>query len=298
MKIIKTSRTSTQILYLFVIPALAIYLVFFVWPIIVGLYYSLTSWDGMAKQKTFVWLKNYIAIFKDQYALIATKNTLIYTFVVTTFSNVIGLILALMLEKRSQINNLFRTIFFMPAVLSPVVASFIWKYMYAPETGVINLILRAINGDFLVNDWLGNPNLALMSIMLVPLWQWGGNVMIVYLAGLMNIPEELYDSAQIDGASYLQRLRAITLPMLRPALTFNLIISTIGSLKTFDFIFIMTNGGPGFCTEVLTLQVYKFMVYTAKFGYGSAIAAMLTILIVIFTLVELKLLTRNEEGYY
>jgi len=297
MKTKTVSRNSAQILYFFVVPALLIYLFFFILPMFVGLYYSFTDWDGMSKVKKFVGLKNYIAIFQDQYARSATKNTLIYTVVVTFFSNLIGLILALMLERRSRVNNVFRTIFFVPAVLSPVVASFIWKYMYAPETGVINLLLQVFNANFLINDWLGNPSLALISVMIVPLWQWGGNVMIVYLAGLMNIPKELYDSAKIDGASYRQNLRFITLPMLRPALTFNIIISTIGSLKTFDFIFIMTNGGPGFTTEVLTLQVYKYMVYTAKFGYGSAIAVMLTVLIVLFALTELKILSLNEEGY-
>ena len=121
--------------------------------------------------------------------------------------------------------------------------------------------------------------------------------MIVFLAGLMNIPEEYYESAKIDGASYLQRLAHITMPGLRPAIVFNLVISTIGSFKTFDFIFIMTYGGPGFTTEVLTLQIYKHALYTAKFGYGSAVAVMLTVLIVLFTIVELKVLTRNEESY-
>jgi ABC-type sugar transport system permease subunit len=169
--------------------------------------------------------------------------------------------------------------------------------MYSPESGVINSLLNSAGLPALAKDWLGNPKLALMSVMLVPLWQWGGNVMIVYLAGLMNIPGEYSDSARIDGASYLQKLRHITLPLLRPAFIFNIIISTIGSFKTFDFIFILTYRGPGFTTEVLTLQVYKYALYTAKFGYGSALAAMLTIMIVIFSIVELKVLTKGEEKY-
>jgi raffinose/stachyose/melibiose transport system permease protein len=262
-----------------------------------GLYYSMTDWDGMAKVKNFVGLKNYAAIFNDTETLRATKNTLIYTVIVTFMSNLIGLVLALMLEKSSGINNIFRTIFFTPAVLSPVVASFVWKYMYSPESGVINSLLRLIGAGGLSQDWLGNPKLALWSVMLVPLWQWGGNVMIVFLAGLTNIPTEFNEAATIDGVSYLQRVRHITLPLLRPAIVFNIIISTIGSFKTFDFIFILTNGGPGFFTEVLTLRVYNFTVYTSKFGYGSAVAVLLTILVVIFSLTELKLLTRNSERY-
>lgn len=286
-----------RVLALFIIPALAIYLFFFIFPMFSGLYYSLTDWDGMAKTKNFVGIANYVAVFKDPYALTATVNTLIYTVVVTLFSNLIGLTLALLLERRSPINNVFRTIYFTPAVLSPVVASFIWKYMYAPESGVINSLLQVVGADTFAQDWLGNPKLALASVMIVPLWQWGGNVMIVYLAGLMNIPGEYADSARIDGATYLQKLRHITFPLLRPAFIFNIIISTIGSFKTFDFIFILTYGGPGFTTEVLTLQVYKYTLYTAKFGYGSALAVILTIMIVIFSIVELKILTRREEKY-
>ncbi|OHD81876.1 MAG: hypothetical protein A3J97_02125 [Spirochaetes bacterium RIFOXYC1_FULL_54_7] len=293
----KSRRTSENILYLFLIPALVVYLFFYVYPMFTGLYYSLTDWDGMAKQKIFIGFRNYLDIFRDQYTRTATMNSLIYTVVVTFLSNIIGLVLALMLERRSNINNVFRSIFFVPAVLSPVVAAFIWKYMYSPQSGAINSLLRVAGLEILSRDWLGDPHLAMASVMLVPLWQWGGNVMIVFLAGLMNIPEEHHESAKIDGASYMQRLVHITLPGLRPAIIFNLIISTIGSFKTFDFIFILTYGGPGFTTEVLTLQIYKHALYTAKFGYGSAVAVMLTLLIVLFTIAELKLLTRNEEGY-
>lgn len=291
------STRKERILVLFILPALTIYLFFFIFPMFSGLYYSLTDWDGMAKTRNFVGLANYLNVFKDPYALTATINTVIYTVVVTTLSNVIGLFLALLLERRSTANNLFRTVYFIPAVLSPVVASFVWKYMYAPESGVINSLLQVVGLRGLAQDWLGNPKLALISVMIVPLWQWGGNVMIVFLAGLMSIPGEFADSARIDGASYLQKLWHVTFPLLRPAFVFNLVISTIGSFKTFDFIFILTYGGPGFTTEVLTLQVYKYTLYTAKFGYGSAMAVMLTIMIVIFCIVELKLLTRGEEKY-
>jgi ABC-type sugar transport system permease subunit len=293
----KRSHQRDQVLVFFILPAIAVYLCFYILPMIAGLYFSLTDWNGMSKVRNFIGLANYVEVFRDKYALTATQNTLIYTVVVTFFSNAIGLVLALLLERTSRFNKFVRTVYFTPAVLSPVVASFIWKYMYAPESGVLNSLFRAIGLGALANDWLGNPSLALISVMLVPLWQWGGNVMIVYLAGLMNIPAEYADAARIDGASYVQKLRHITFPLLRPAFVFNIIISTIGSLKTFDFIFILTYGGPGFTTEVLTLQVYKYALYTAKLGYGSALAVMLTIMIVIFSIVELKLLTRGEEKY-
>ncbi|MCL5071691.1 MAG: sugar ABC transporter permease [Actinobacteria bacterium] len=270
---------------------------FFIYPMINGLYFSTTDWNGVAKVKHFVGLKNYIAIFNDAETIRAIKNTLIYTVAVTSFSIIIGLILALALERRSKINNIYRTIFFIPAVLSPVVASFIWKYMYSPESGVINSVLKVLGLNSLAQDWLGNPKLALMSVMLVPIWQWGGNVMVVFLAGLMNIPDEYYEASTIDGVSYLQRIRYITLPLLKPSMVFNVVISTIGSLKTFDFIFILTNGGPGFFTEVLTLRVYNFTLYTSRFGYGSAVATVLTLLVIIFSLTELKILTRNSERY-
>lgn len=289
---------SERVLYLFVLPAMAIYLFFYVYPMFQGLYYSMTDWKGFGDVKHFVGLKNYGHVLTDRHIITAIKNTFIYTIVVTSLSNLAGLILALLVEQRSRTINAFRTIFFTPAVLSPVVVSFVWKYMYAPDSGVLNTVFRLAGLGGLTQDWLGNPNLALSSVMLVPLWQWGGNIMIVYLAGLINIPSEYYEASTIDGVSYLQRLRYITFPLLLPALTFNLVISTIGSFKTFDFIFIMTNGGPGWSTEVLTLTIYNYTVYSPQFAYGSAVATLLTIFVVIFCLIELKILSRRQITSY
>lgn len=286
-------KRQNRKLFLFIMPALIIYLTFYIIPMFNGLYYSMTDWNGMSPTKKFVGLSNYAKIFTDAETLKAVSNTLIYTIVVTSLSIVIGFVLALALEKASRMNYVYRTIIFAPAVLSPVVASFIWKYMYSPNSGIINTILQGIGLDFLKKDWLGNPKLALYSVMLVPLWQWGGNVMIVFLAGLMNISPDYYDAAAIDGVNGWQKVRYIIIPLIKPAIVFNVIISTIGSLKTFDFIFIMTNGGPGFSSEVLTLRIYKYMLYTPKFGYGSAVAVMLTAIVVIFSLVEYRLLSKD-----
>ena len=284
-------------LVLFIVPALAVYLFFFITPMLLGIYYSFTDWDGLSPYSNFIGLSNYFAIFRDQNTMRAVGNTLIYTIVVTSLSIVIGFIFALLVEKATRGNRIFRTLIFIPAIMSPVVASFIWRYMYSPHIGVINSVLRAVGLDFLANDWLGDPRLALMAVMVVPLWQWGGNVMIVFLAGLMNISPEYHEAGKMDGASKLQEIRHITLPLLRPALVFNVVISTIGSFRTFDFIFILTNGGPGFFTEVLTLRVYKYMLYTTRFGYGSAIAMLLTLLMITFALTELWLINRKANEY-
>jgi len=288
---------SERILYLFILPAMLIYLFLYVYPMFQGLYYSTTDWNGFAPRKNFIGLKNYADIFKDTHVLTAIRNTFVYTVVVTFLSNLLGLILALMLEEPSRWTKTFRTLFFIPAVLSPVVVSFVWKYMYSPNSGVINSLFRLAGMNGLAQDWLGNPHLALPSVMLVPLWQWGGNVMVVFLAGLVNIPTEYYESGHVDGVNYLQRFRFITWPLLRPSVVFNLVISTIGSFKTFDFIFIMTNGGPGYLTEVLTLTVYNYTLYTAKFGYGTAVAALLTLFVVLVCIIELRVLSRNSESY-
>lgn len=289
---------ADRVLYLFVVPAMAVYLFFYVYPMFQGLYYSLTDWAGYGSVKHFVGLRNYRHILSDPHILTSLGNTFIYTLVVTSLSNLVGLVLALMVERRSRVNNAFRTLFFTPAVLSPVVVSFVWKYMYAPASGVINTLLHVFGLGALAQDWLGNPHLALGSVMLVPLWQWGGNVMVVFLAGLINVPNEYYEAATIDGVSYIQRLRHITFPLLMPAFTFNLVISTIGSFKTFAFIFIMTDGGPGWSTEVLTLTVYNYTVYSPQFAYGSAVAVLLTAFVVIFCLIELKLLSRGDVSYF
>lgn len=284
-------------LTLFLIPAALIYTTFFIWPMINGIAYSLTDWDGFAAERNFIGLQNYSDFLQDERALTATRNTLVYTLFVTTLSNVIGLVLALALVDERRRNRVFRTLIFIPAVLSPVVVSFIWRYMYTPNSGVINSLLRVIGLDGWTRDWLGDPNLALLSVMIVPLWQWGGNVMIVYLAGLVGIPREMYESADMDGASWLRKTWHLTFPMLKPAFVFNIVISTIGSLKTFDFIFILTNGGPGYVSETLTLRVYNYTVYTTQFGYGTAVATVLTLIVVLITTAELRLLRAGRTLY-
>jgi len=285
-------------LYLFVLPALAVYLYFYIYPMFQGLYLSLTDWTGYGEAKRFVGLRNYLHVLADRHILAAIRNTFVYTVVVTTLTNFMGLVLALMLERQSKLNHVYRTLVFTPAVLRPVVVSFVWKYMYAPTSGVINTLFSFLGLAGARQDWLGNPHLALASVMFVPIWQWGGNAMIVYLAGLSSIPTEYHEAATIDGASYLQRLRAVTLPLLVPALTFNVVVSTIGSFKTFDFIFIMTNGGPGWSTEVLTLTVYNYTLYSPHAAYGTAVATLLTVFVVIVCLTELKLLTRRVSSFF
>jgi len=288
-------RTQNIKLLLFTAPALAVYTAIFVIPMLIGIYYSFTNWNGMSPTMEFVGFRNYISFFSDVETMRALQNTLIYTIFVTSASLLLGFILALALERGTRGNRIMRTLIFIPAVMSPVVASFIWQYMYSPTSGVINSIFRALGLTGLINDWLGDPDLALISVMIVPLWQWAGNIMIVFLAGLMGVSTDYHDAASIDGVNWWQRIRYITIPLIKPAMVFNVVISTIGSLKTFDFILIMTNGGPGYFTEVLTLRVYKYMVYTPRFGYGSAIAVILTLLVAVFALTEYKLLTRESK---
>jgi raffinose/stachyose/melibiose transport system permease protein len=189
-----------------------------------------------------------------------------------------------------------RAVFFAPVVVSPVMVAFLWKYMYNPAPGAgLNGILGAIGLGGLRQDWLGNPNLALWSVAAMVIWQNAGYSMVVFLAGLEGIPAELKEAAMIDGAGPLARFRHITWPLLAPAATINVMLSTIGGLKLFDQVFAATNGGPGYATETLSTVLYKDAFVFNRYGYSTAVALVLALFVAAVSLVQMRYLRSREE---
>ena len=308
------SRKDKVVLVLMLGVPLALDLAFIWLPTLATVALSFTKWTGVNEIHFFTPCKppavpglpqpgcyfgvqNYVqaaTVYPDFWP--AVRHNAIWLGVFIVIATPLGILFAVILDKGIRGSRIYQSVLFLPVMLSLALIGIIWELIYSSNYGLINTVIGHNRNDNLI-DWLGNPHLALPSVMLVPLWQWGGNVMIVFLAGLMIIPSEYYESARVDGVNYLQRFRYVTWPLLRPAVVFNLVISTIGSFKTFDFIFIMTNGGPGYLTEVLTLTVYNYTLYTARFGYGTAVGALLTVFVVVFCIVELRVLSRNSEGY-
>jgi raffinose/stachyose/melibiose transport system permease protein len=278
----------------FAVPALLVYAVVVLYPSIAGILYAFTDWSGIGS-KSFNGLANFRALFRDDRAVGALRNTLLLTVAIVIVQNGIGLLLALGVRARVKSRTVLRVIFFAPVVVSPVMIAFLWKYVYnpAPNAG-LNGILGALGLGGLRQDWLGNPSLAIWSVAGMVIWQYAGYSMVIFLAGLEGIPAELHEAALIDGAGRFQRFRYVTWPLLAPSLTINVMLSTIGGLKLFDQVYAATGGGPGYSSETLSTVLYKQAFVYGKYGYSTAIALVLALFVAAVSLVQIAYLRGRE----
>jgi raffinose/stachyose/melibiose transport system permease protein len=282
--------------WLFAAPALVIYALVTLYPSTVGAGSAFTDWSGVGEQRSFVGLANFKQLVHDDQALGALRNTLLLTIAIVVVQNGIGLLLALGVHTTIKSRMVLRVIFFAPVVVSPVMVAFLWKYVYnpAPDAG-LNGLLGALGLDSLQQDWLGNPSLALWSVAAMVVWQNAGYSMVIFLAGLEGVPADLNEAATIDGAGRFSRFRYVTWPLLAPATTINLMLSTIGGLKLFDQIFAATNGGPGYATETLSTVLYKQAFVFGRFGYSTAVALVLALFVAAVSLVQIRYLRARED---
>lgn len=279
----------------FVLPALLVYAAIVLYPSVAGAVYAFTDWKGIGGEKAFVGFDNFSDLLSDDRAIGSLRNTLLLTLAIVVVQNGIGLLLALGVYTQVKSRNLLRLIFFAPAIVSPVMVAFLWKYLYNPEPqGGVNAALRAVGLGGLQQDWLGSSSLALWSVAAIVIWQYAGYSMVIFLAGLEGIPRELREAAMIDGAGPAQRFWHVIRPLLAPAITVNVILSTIGGLKLFDQVFAATNGGPGYSTETLSTILYKQAFVFAEFGYSTAIALVLALFVAAVSLVQLRYLRARE----
>lgn len=277
----------------FSFPALAIFLVFFISPTLIGFYYSFTDWNINADVIKFIGFDNYTQLLQEPRLTIAFKNTLIFAAAVTLFQNILGLGLALILNEALKLKNILRTLFFLPFVIAPIVIGYIFRAMYHPEHGIVNRLLNGMGLDFLAQDWLNDPKYALFSIIVTDLWRVAGFSMVIYLAGLQFIPKDLTESASIDGANYWSRFRHITFPLLAPALTVNVLLSMIGSMKVFEMVMVLTEGGPGYTTEVFFTYI-RSMFSSGEFGYATAVNIVLFIMVTAIGVPVLMAMKKRE----
>jgi raffinose/stachyose/melibiose transport system permease protein len=247
--------------YKLVLPALLIYGILFVIPSIYGVYYSLTDWTIGKNAIRFIGLENYFTIFQDSELRKSISNTFIYSVVVVIFKNLLGLLLALALNVKMVFNGMFKVIIFLPCVISTIVIGLIFVSILHPD-GFLNAFLDWMGLGVFGRHWLTDIKIVMYSIAGVSVWQWAGYHMIIYLAGLKGISKTYYEAALIDGANSFQRFFKIYFPLLAPAININLILSLIGGLKVFSEPFILTNGGPGYASQVIALEVFS------KFGQG------------------------------
>jgi ABC-type sugar transport system permease subunit len=289
------SRVVSLQWFSLVLPALLAYTVFFALPASGSFYFSLTNWNGLTSR--FIGLDNFARLFREQRIRISFANTLYYAVLITCLQNALGLLAALALDRKRRTVAGLRMLFFMPAVFSALVLSYVWGYLLEPNIGVINAFLRAAGLGGLARDWLGNPAWGRRMIVVVTVWQFAGYTMAIYLAGLQTIPAELFEAADIDGARALRRFRHVTFPLLAPSFTVNVVLTTIGCLKLFDQVYAMTRGGPGYTTHSVATMIFQLgFGPSSQWGYGTAMSLVLFLFILVLTSIQVSLLRRRERS--
>lgn len=268
-----TRRSSWSVIAVFVAPALLIYFGLTAYPAFRTIYDSFFTIEG--SDVTFVGLANYADLMVDETFWVAVRNTFIWSFIAPIIDVSTGLLLALALYAGVPFARFLRVAWFTPVLLSYVVVAILWMWLYNYDWGVVNVGLRAVGLDSLASSWLGEPDLALGSLIVTHAWKWAGFNMVVCLAAIHSLPSEVLEAAELDNCGWGAKLRHIIIPMLRPTLLNLYILAFIGKMKIFDLVWIMTGGGPLWATETVSTYVYKraFNWNTFDLGYPSAIAA-------------------------
>lgn len=291
----RSRRLSKLAPYLWILPALTVYGIFKLYPLVSGLQMSLLRWDGIEEPR-YIGLRNFEKILSDEMTLTVLMNNVHYAVGTVVGKIVLSLILAILLHQALKGRTFYRTSLFMPVVMSFVVVGVLWSWLFNPQFGLINSFLRGLGLDFLVQDWLGDAAVALNSLILVDIWKWYGFHMVIFLAGLQSIPDELYEAARIDGASVWQQFLHVTLPMLQPVMIVNVTISLMGAFNVFDIPFIMTAGGPANATNVMALHIYIRGFKFYRFGYSAALSYVLLVIVTLVAAIQLKLMTSGDNS--
>jgi raffinose/stachyose/melibiose transport system permease protein len=271
----------------FMAPALIVYAIYVIYPAYQSISYSFFDWAGPGKIATPVGFGNYIELFSDPIFYQAMGNTAIVIIVSLAVQLPLGLVLALILSGRIRGRRIWRAIYFLPTLMSTVGVALLWGFIYNPNYGAVNDALQAIGLGNLAQGWLGQTSTALASVLVTTVWQFAPFYMIIYAAAIASLPAEIYEAASIDGANKRQQFFRITLPLLRPTLVTTAVLSLIGSIKYFDLIYVMTNGGPDNATQLLATYVFQLAFTDLRFGYASAVAVMMLIFALILTAIVL-----------
>lgn len=279
--------------FLFILPWLISFCVFVVYPLAFSIYVSMTDYSGLSWNLNFVGLSNYVRAFKDRVFLRALSNTFLFVVITVPATTVISLFLAVLLTSGIRFKRLFQAGYFLPSVISMVVISMVWLYIYS-ATGPLNVFLKSIGFDVPARSWLASEKTALGAIMVMDVWSAIGYYTVLFVAGLQSLPLQLYEAAKIDGATKWQTFKSITLPLLKPTILFVVSINSIRSFQIFTEIFTLTGGGPANSTQTIVHYLYDISFRKFEMGYGSAIAYILFFIIMFITLIQRKLLKGEQ----
>jgi len=277
----------------FVLPALIFYSIFTLAPAIGGIVYSFTNWNGLNKAFDFIGFRNYLNILKDTDFINSVIFTLKFVVIMVVLQNVIALLLAVMIESRNKSKTLFRTLAFMPNMLSMIIGGFMWMFIFTKALPYIaeQLNLASIAGI----SWIGDPTFSFIAIIIVSLWGGVGYLMIIYMAALQGVDNTLKEAASIDGATRFQTFTKIIIPSIMPAITIGVFVTLNNSFKVFDVVFSLTGGGPGRSTQVIAMNIFaEAYSLNNRYGYASAKSVVLFIIILCITLIQLTVMRKRE----
>lgn len=272
------------------VPAILLFALFFIYPLTQGVGISLTDSNGVTKPD-FIGFRNFADFFKDERAKTDVSNTVLFALGSAPLLNLFGFLYALVLDRAFKGKAFVRAIVYLPAVISPLIMGYVWYFILQPGRGFLFYLLQ--NAGLTGGNWLADANSALVVLILVNVWQFVGMTMIIYLAGLQSIPRELYEACEIDGAGYGGKLFYVTVPMLVQSIKINVVTNIIGSLSVFEVIIALTDGGPGYSTESLSIYILR-MLYGSFTGYSTAVAMILFVMIVIPVIVFMRFIRKQE----
>ena len=278
----------------FVFGALLVYLVFVIAPGLIGIMFSFTDWSSYSSSINFIGIQNFLQIFQSgNNYLQSILNTVIFIVVTTLIKTVLGLMFAILLSSGVRGQNMHRAIIFIPAILSMLITGLMFKSILNPETGLINGFFRMIGLGAFQPQWLTDIHIAFGSIMAVDIWRGVGYIMTIILAGIQSIDKSYYEASDIDGANFWQNLWYVTLPMIIPSLTVSTVLNLLYGLKVFDIVYVLTNGGPGYVTEVLQTQVFKTF-SLGSYGLATAMNSLLFVFMVFVGYFVIRVMSREE----
>src|SRR5260221_4128845 len=281
--------------YVFILGAFIPYVVLFIIPAITGIAYSFTDWNSYSTDVNFIGLDNFRTIFSaNENYLGYILNTLIFTSITIVLKTILGLFLALLLnEGVKRLSHIYRLMIYLPVVLPTLVVALVFRSILNPATGLLNVTLRSIGLGFLTGDWLVNPSIALFSVISVDTWKGVGYIMVILLAGLQTIPKVYYEAPDVAGANYLPKRVHLTLPLLAPAIVIVTVLNVLYGLRVFDIVFALTNGGPGYATEVMSTAIFNAFSH-GNYGLGTAFSSILFLILVIAGYFVIRLLDREQ----
>jgi raffinose/stachyose/melibiose transport system permease protein len=278
----------------FVLPALVVYILFFGLPFAATIWLSFTSWNGTGVPD-FNGLTNWTRLVADGAMWAALGNNMIWVVVGTAVPIFVGLILSVMLWTDARGSIVYRTAFFLPVVLSPVVIGIIWMWIYNPLFGLLNTALRGVGLGSLAVGWLGEPETALYAVLVTAIWSYVGFCVVVLFAGLQKVDPELVAAARIDGANAQQRFRHVIVPQIRPVLTMVIVYTVIGGFNVFDVVWVMTQGGPNNATEVIATYTYEVAFRANDYGYGATLSMIMSLIALLAAWVAMRM-RRTESA--